>query len=201
MTTLYKFLTLFLGVLIFGGCNTHTSLYTYPQTQQVHVTTIGEVMYEHTINSYTQRPKWVTQTPLKAMYENQTVTLPSNQRMIDVGDSICNQDPFNSLEKRLIASKQLCFKRSSIRMEDLQNAQEPTQTFTKQLVYEGVADNILQLTYQELGSRTNSNQAFYHKLSFILNANSPTTIRFKNLEFEIIEATPKELKYRKISRY
>jgi len=67
--------------------------------------------------------------------------------------------------------------------------------FKMELVYQGVADNVLRMAYREYKENL-ARPAFHQDLTYTLEEEGPTEVSFRSLRIEVTEADNSGLKYR-----
>ena len=65
---------------------------------------------------------------------------------------------------------------------------ESTRYLNYEIVYSGINNKIITLMYREYDKKDFARTAFFQNVSYTLNDNEPTIIRFKDLEIKVFDA-------------
>lgn len=71
---------------------------------------------------------------------------------------------------------------------------------TNDLLYDGIANGVLRVTYREYIDST-AQPAFYQQVNYELNPNGITTLNFKGVEIEVLDASDNKMTYKVIKGF
>jgi hypothetical protein len=190
--------------VFFIGCNEETINLTLPKSNQIVTSTVGSPIFEHTV--LVGHKELVTKSDTTWEYKGKNIKVPSNTQFYNSKDSIyCNSNYidigdgiFNTIDKN-----KLCFDSTIISFEDRGLGynyipSQNTNSRKEEILYTGIENNVVKFTYREF-SNDFARPAFFQSLTYTLNHNGTTEIKFKNLTFEIFEANNNIVRYRLIN--
>ena len=200
-----KYLLFSLVIILLSGCvpKLHTVINDTPKNELL-VANVGNSIYESI--KYIGLLKIILTKDIKMQYENQEIEIPKNSifrerrtnHFCNESNIVLNEKDFFNLTNKVIRKNDLCFNLSTMKKDnfnfDYTNATKGS--FKTELIYSGITNNTIHMTYREF-SNDFARPAFFQNLTYTLDKKK-TIITFKNLEFQIIEASSKSITYKRL---
>ena len=188
------------SLVLFGGCASSMQV-SQPNDGRETVRNVGSEIYEYL--NFVGTKHLITTKSVALPYENEKIQLQSGEKLYKTSENNYCISKKKKVQNDIYGKEETFNVCTKINEDDISQSDtfkflyETTDpsSFKYELLYQGVQDKVLRLTYREFTGNF-ARPAFYQELTYNLNNTGSTIIKFKNLDIEVLEANNNSIKYK-----